>query len=193
MGDAELADLVSRPGSCGTIGRVESWVAFPTAYRSEEYTMPMYRYLAAAAVPLLLAATLAAPVASAKSASPSGADGYARLWNQQTDRCLDASVGGGVRLNECNYSEYQQWSFISNERIIHLASELCLDASTSHGVRIVNCNRSAYQQWFTIPDVPATSLKNIATGQCLDASISQGLRLRPCNDDSEYQYWQFVE
>jgi alpha-galactosidase len=104
--------------------------------------------------------------------------------------CLDASVSQGVRLNNCNPTDYQQWVIIDQSVTKHVASGLCLDGSVSQGVRLNNCNGSDYQRWYTHSGSSPYNLVNRASDLCLDASVSQGVRLNTCKSSSDYQKWR---
>jgi hypothetical protein len=144
------------------------------------------RIVAAVALTAVMALSMALFVAS-----PARAVGNSYV-NQATDRCLDGSISQGVRLMECNGSEYQEWDLIGtspNYVVYHKATEKCLDGSISNGVRLNTCNYGAYQIWEYRKGDAGIALLNTATRTCLDGSISEGVRIKTCNN-SDYQRWR---
>lgn len=111
------------------------------------------------------------------------------LYHQQSDRCLDAAVSVGVRLNTCNGGSYQRWIGTSAFQLVNDQSDRCLDGSVSSGVRLMVCNSGDYQEWYSNspPTVPRTIIHR-QSGRCLDGSVSGGVRLKVCNG-SAYQIW----
>src|SRR5689334_11287517 len=90
--------------------------------------------LAAALAAVLIMDSAAVPTASADSNATGNP-----ITHDATNRCLDASVSGGVTIKECNGSSYQRW-YYPNGDPTNIQSGMCLDGSISHGVRLATCN-----------------------------------------------------
>ena len=144
------------------------------------------RMVAAVAITAVIGLAIALFVAA-----PARADGPL-LINVATQRCLDGSISQGVRLMECDFNEYQEWSKQSagspNYVLMHVKTGMCLDGSISNGVRLNGCNGSEYQKWEWRFGSNGDAFLNVATRTCLDGSISEGVRLKTCNN-TEYQRW----
>jgi len=114
---------------------------------------------------------------------------YLTFQHEQSGKCLDGSVGQGVRLNNCNGGRYQQWRVDTKDGTTRLRNRIggeCLDGSVGQGVRLNTCNGSSYQKWVINSDSKA--IPHVQSQLCLDGSVGQGVRLNTCNGSS-YQKW----
>ncbi|MET9319863.1 RICIN domain-containing protein [Streptomyces sp. NPDC003038] len=78
------------------------------------------------------------------------ANGYYRLKQSATLKCLDANVDGKVRMNPCNDGTYQEFSLSQNTYGYQIRSRKwnkCLDMNSSPAIYTHACNTGNYQRW----------------------------------------------
>lgn len=150
------------------------------------------------AFPLVLAvAALLVTVPGAVPASASGGAVTTTIMpSSYGGRCLDDSFAYGLRVINCNGTNWQLWS-VGNPgpgyAMQNLATGRCVDDSSAYGLRAVPCNGLSYQfftSYLKASDVnkQKRSFQNVNTGACMDYSEAYGVRGFPCND-TQYQNW----
>ncbi|MEV1248234.1 RICIN domain-containing protein [Nonomuraea sp. NPDC050022] len=146
---------------------------------------------AAAVAAAVITMTVATPAAAERQSGSSQLSSkltFPEIKHVQSGKCLAASVSLGVKLRDCNGTDYQRWyteSTMNGVTIVHLQSRKCLDGSVEKGIRLVDCRGNLYQRWYTYDSGTVPNLQN---GKCLAASVSLGVKLRDCNG-TNYQKW----
>ncbi|KDN87417.1 RICIN domain-containing protein [Kitasatospora cheerisanensis] len=108
------------------------------------------------------------------------------LVNQNTGRCIDDSLGYGLRAFGCNGLDYQQFTAHKwgdgTWELKNRNTQRCIDDSAGAGLRAFGCNALNYQSWFEHKwDDGTRELKNQNTGRCIEDSAGSGLRAQGCN------------
>jgi hypothetical protein len=77
-------------------------------------------------------------------------NGYYRIKQSSTLKCLDAYVDGKVHMNACNDGAYQEFSLSKNSYGNQIKSRKwskCLDMNSSPAIYTLACNSGNYQRW----------------------------------------------
>ncbi|MFD7540241.1 actinohivin [Streptomyces sp. NPDC059819] len=142
---------------------------------------------------LFVAAAAGALALSFSAAGPASAYGNNEnaFSNDNTGRCMDFTVSGGLRGWSCNGTAAQGFMTIdqahSGAQWFSFKSSFavgCLDDSQQYGLRVWTCNNQSYQNWRLIFHGATgydVTLINENTGRCIDDSSAYGLRSFPCN------------
>jgi len=131
-----------------------------------------------------------ASTAGELSAAPGGA-----IIHVQSGLCLDGSASQGVRLVECNGSDYQNWTAERQDIIVTITYQLrnertqtCLEGTISYGPRLRPCNNeTSYDNWtYSGRELAPYLYRGV---RCLDGSRSGGVQIKDCTGDNHYQQW----
>ncbi|MER6665832.1 RICIN domain-containing protein [Amycolatopsis japonica] len=158
----------------------------------------------------LLSAALAV---TALAAPPAGADGYYRVRNYGSNKCIQPHpnnpLGNTVPVVQmpCNDNAVQKWAIVPNTpgtfRFINQASGFCLDVLGTNTNRApviqVTCNTNSGQRWVppafpnSVPDFIRSKVGGGNPTRCLDAKgetadLTQ-MQIYDCQNDHPMTLW----
>ncbi|MFD4401112.1 RICIN domain-containing protein [Kitasatospora sp. NPDC058478] len=123
------------------------------------------------------------------NSTPASANSTGRLRNWATGRCVDDSLGAGLRPFDCNGLNYQDWRYTKVAGISYTIRNVntgrCISESGGN-VFSTGCDGGFSQQWQAYScfenGVKGRCWQNLNSARCLDDSFDFNLRSFDCNN-----------